>query len=578
MNIQAAAIVTGTLVCSWAGAWELTGHFYPDNTVKFNLGDVCDSARFPETQGNCSGSAGNPDWAAEFVTALGRWNSATDLFNFTTDPADGATVPGDCNSSDPDSVFFLADICGTAFGGSTLAVAYTFSSLDGEAVHSDIIINSAFTWAAFDDGLAGHPSESDFRRVMVHESGHVLGLNHPAQSDAIMYFLAQDLISPQPDDLNGLISIYGILATDVSPDTSGNSVQELVALRSSHDEAIHAEIRDASTGVLLKNLTFLSSAYIVVNGIVIPDQDGNGKPEIAVLGMRKSDGRGVVEIRNLSGPELPRTIWFGSGLTPVKVVAVNDADANGTMELAVLATRNSDSRAVVEIKNSFGATLPNTLWFMSSAAPFDITTVPDADGNGVPEVAVLLARFSDNRGVVEVKNASGPTAPSSAWAMPGVTVKAVTSVNDADANGVPEIAILSSRDSDGRIVVEVKNASGATLPNTIWFASAHHPYALASLPDVDGNGVEEIAVLSRRNSDGRVLVEVKNASGSTSPNAVWFTPGLEPVAVVSVLDDADGNLVEEVAVMLSRPSDGRLVIEERNARGAAAVRDIWLTP
>lgn len=561
-----------------AAAWVPTGHYYYGGAFKFQLGDICDSARFPLTPGTCSGGAGNPNWSAEFSAALGRWNSATDLFNFTTDPAAGASVPGTCDSGDPNSAFFLATMCGTPFGGSTLAVARTFFYADGFAIHSDIIFNTAFTWGVYDDARIGHPGVTDFRRVAVHESGHVLGLDHASHTNSIMYFAIQDLTSPRPDDLNGLISIYGVLGTDVSPDTSGNAIQEIVALRSFHDRTIHAEIRDANSGALLKNLTFLSDAYKPVNGVVLPDQDGNGAPELAVLAIRRSDGRGVVEIRNLSGAELPRMIWFGTGLTPIKVVAVNDADSNGKMELAVLSSRDSDLRAVVEVKNSHGATLPNTIWFMSSAFAFDITTVPDADGNGVPEVAVLLSRFSDGRGVVEVKNASGATAPNAVWAMPGVTVKALSSVDDADGNGVPEVAILSTRNSDGSIVVEVKNASGATASNTIWFASGHKALALASLGDIDGNGVEEVAVLSRRNSDGRVLIEVKNASGATSPNSVWFTPGLEPVALISVLNDVDGNTVDEVAAMMSRPSDGRLVVEERNARGAAAVRSVWLTP
>jgi hypothetical protein len=561
-----------------AVGWVPTGTYYYGGAFKFQLGDICDSVRFPLTPGTCAGDAGNPNWATEFTTALGRWNSATDLFNFTTDPGAGASVPGTCDALDPGSTFFLADVCGTPFGGSTLAVARTFFYRGAYAIHSDIVFNTAFTWGVYDDALIGHPGVTDFRRVAVHESGHVLGLNHAPHTDSIMYFAIQDLIAPRPDDLNGLISIYGILATDVMPDTNGNSVQELVALRSKHDGSINAEIRDANTGALLRTMTFLTTAYSVVNGIVIPDQDGNGAPELAVLGIRKSDGRGVVEIRNLSGAESPRMIWFATGLTPIKVVAVNDADSNGIMELAVLSTRNSDLRGVVEIKNSFGPTLPNTIWCRSLAWALDITTVPDADSNGVPEVAVLLARASDNRGVVEIKNASGPLSPSEVWAMPGVRAKAVESVADADSNGVPEVAILSARNSDGRIVVEVRNAAGAPSPSILWFTLGQSPWALASLPDLDANGVEEIAVLSRRSSDGRILVEVKNASGAINPNAVWFSPGFEPVAMMTILDDADGNTVDEVAVMLSRPSDGRLVVEERNARGAAAPRSIWLTP
>lgn len=584
MNRKCLGIFVGLLAPLAALAWEPTGHYYYGGFFNFALGDICNTADYPDTPGDCSGAAGNPDWAAEFTTALDRWNSQTNLFEFTTTPDPGSFPPGSCDPSNASSTFFLNDICGVAFGGSTLAVAQTWYFPDGYALHSDIIFNTAFTWGAYDDALANHPGVIDFRRVAVHEAGHVIGLDHATHTNSIMYFAIQNVTSPRPDDLNAILSIYGLLQSDVSIDTNGNAVQELVTLRSRHDESVRAEVRDASSGALLKTVSLLGADYWPLNGIVLPDQDGNGAPEVAALGIRKSDGRGVVEIRNLSGAEAPRMIWFGVDITPVKLIALNDADSNGVMELAVLGTRDFDLQGLVEIKNSFGPTLPHTVWLANLSfapdlgLPLDITSVADADNNGVPEIAVLSVRFGDGRGYVEVKNASGATAPNTVWAMPGVTVKSVASVADASGNGVPEVAILSTRDSDSRILVEVKNARGATAPTTVWFAAGHHPYGLVALGDVDGNSVEEIAVLSRRSADGRILAEVKNASGATAPSSVWFSSGFEAAPSLTIVDDSDSNTVDEVAVLLSRPSDGRLMIEQRNARGTAAARSIWLSP
>jgi hypothetical protein len=245
-------------------------------------------------------------------------------------------------------------------------------------------------------------------------------------------------------------------------------------------------------------------------------------------------------------------------------------------EVAILAVRDSDDRAAVEIRNAFGPEQPVTLWFTQSSSPLDLKTVADADNNGVPEVAVLLARY-DGRGLVEIKNASGATNTHIVWAMTGVSPKALDTVGDADANGVPEVAILSKRNSDGRIVVEVKNAAGATNPNALWFMSPHSPLAVAGLGDSDGNGVPEVAVLSRRTTDGRIVVEVKNAAGATAPRALWLSTGFDPGPGVIALDDMDGNGVPEVGVLLSRWTDGRLVVEQRNAGGPQAARQVWMS-
>jgi hypothetical protein len=581
MKLRGWWTLAGALFPLVAVAWLPLSHRYPAATVTMQLGDLCDTARFPATPGSCAGDASNPDWRAEFQVAVGRWNDASTLFRFETDSGPAASVPGSCNSRDPNGVFFLPNACGTAWGSTTLAMARTFAYVaSGEATHSDILFNSSMTWRAFDDGLSSHDGV-DFRRVAVHEAGHVLGLGHPAHASSIMYYATQDVTAPRPDDLNGIKALYGSLVPHSTPDLDGNGVAEFVVVRSGNDGSTSAEIRDAASGTLLRVMTFLNGSFAPVGSAVLPDLDANGAPELAILAARRSDRRGVVEIRNLAGEELPRVIWFGAGLTPKRIAVVGDADANGVAELAVLATRVSDDRAVVEVKNGFGPAQASALWFMASASPLDLVSIGDSDGNSVAEVAVLLARHSDGRGVVEVKNAAGPTNPRQVWAMAGVRPRAIAAVADADANGVPEVVILSRRSSDGRIVAEVKNASGPTNPNALWFedkpSDTHTALAVTGLPDADGNGVAELAVLTRRDSDGRHVVQVKNAAGPTAPRSLWLTPGFDPSARLISLDDTDGNAVGEVAVLLSRWSDGRLLIEQRNAGGPQAARQVWMS-
>jgi hypothetical protein len=193
-------------------------------------------------------------------------------------------------------------------------------------------------------------------------------------------------------------------------------------------------------------------------------------------------------------------------------------------EIAILSTRDSDGRIVAEIKNAAGATLPTAVWFAPGHTAIDMVAVDDKDANGVPEVAVLSRRDSDGRNVVEIKNASGPTAPSAVWFAGGMTATAVRQIHDADSNGIPEVAVLSERDSDGRILVEVKNVFGATNPNPIWYSPGFTARGLATIADTDSNGVEEALVLMIRDSDGRILVQGRNAAGSPAPNDYWFSP------------------------------------------------------
>jgi hypothetical protein len=464
-------------------------------------------------------------------------------------------------------------------------------------------------YTAIDDAdialsVSGPPCWFQPTRIEPYSSGFtrtVFGLSATAHPDGVHAFVPyiHDSI-PTASDTAGLGSVYrridrspynglwlyrplqGPTRTRMVlalPDVNGDGVADIAVVR---DQPIRVEIRSGANNGLLNTVAFLDAfagtTFLPVDAAVVGDADGNGVLEIAILFRRYSDGRGVVEMRNVTGTPAARQVWVSACHKPLALAVIaDDADGNGVPELAVLSTRNSDGRGLVEVKNAYGATNPVSIWSMIGYTPSDLEVVPDADSNGVPEVAVLEARDTDGRMVVDIKNASGPTNPNSVWFMAGNSPIDLAVVGDKDGNGVPEVAVLSSRDSDGRLVVEVRNAAGATNPSAVWFMAGNTGLALKPVADADGNGVPELVVLSRRNSDGRLLVEVKNAVVPTNTRSLWYPAGYTAWDL-EVLPDLDGNGVEEAGVLLVRDSDGRLVVQRRNAAGAQAPVDYWFTP
>jgi len=360
------------------------------------------------------------------------------------------------------------------------------------------------------------------------------------------------------------------------PDVTSDDISDVAVMRNG---SIIVEVRDGSNSLLQRDIEFFTDfAATPVAAATLPDSDGNGVPELAVLATRDSDGRIVAEIRNLAGAQAPRLIWFAEDHTPLTIKVIDDdADNNGIAELAVLSTRDSDGRIAVEVKNAFGPTKPNTVWFMDGNTPVDLEVVSDKDANGVPEVAVLSFRNSDGRSVTEVKNAAGPTAPTTVWFMEDTTAIDLVAVDDKEPNGIPEVAVLSSRISDGRNLVEIKNASGPTAPTTVWFMDGNTATDVAHIHDADGNGVTEVAVLSVRDSDGRIVIEVKNVTGPTSPNTMWYSSDFTARGMVKI-DDTDSNGIEEALVLMIRDSDGRILVQGRNAEGDPAPIQYWFSP
>ena len=80
------------------------------------------------------------------------------------------------------SVIFTNDIFGEAFPTGVLAVTYYWSGSDGTLTEADVLFNKAQPFDSY-RGILLFGSDNraiyDIRRVLLHDLGHALGLNHP---------------------------------------------------------------------------------------------------------------------------------------------------------------------------------------------------------------------------------------------------------------------------------------------------------------------------------------------------------------------------------------------------------------
>ena len=110
-----------------------------------------------------------------------------------------------------------------------------------------------------------------------------------------------------------------------------------------------ATVKNAQTGGLVKKIP-LNGQFVPTKANVLPDLNGNGAPEIAVLGVRSSDQAVQVEVRDsLSGVKLS-AVPFDSTFTPLDLGVVRDISGKGTAGLVVLQQSDTDLR--VQLKNA----------------------------------------------------------------------------------------------------------------------------------------------------------------------------------------------------------------------------------
>lgn len=204
------ALFASLILASPAAAYVFLGSSWPSGQIPLQLqldATAPTSVALPLNDGATS-------WNALAQAAANDWNTGLVRSRFTTTTSSATTARyGDGTSS----VVFSSSIYGSAFPSRTLAVTLVVplddDSDEVRSVEADVLVNRAITWNSYRGTIRNTPI--DLRRVLLHEFGHVLGLDHPDQAtpaQAIASIMNSTVDSNeilQADDLLGITHLYG---------------------------------------------------------------------------------------------------------------------------------------------------------------------------------------------------------------------------------------------------------------------------------------------------------------------------------------------------------------------------------
>lgn len=181
-------------------AYDLLGR----NGLRWAPGDIPMSLQLDATMAPRSLIDGKDSWDQVAREALEIWNGQLSDVRFT---ATNGLQRGDGDNRN--EVFFSTQIFNHSFGDGVLAVT-TAWKIGSERVEGDTVLNSAIDWDSYRGPLEFFAI--DLRRVLTHEFGHTLGLDHPDEAKqvvvALMNSTVSDLDTVALDDIRGVRALY----------------------------------------------------------------------------------------------------------------------------------------------------------------------------------------------------------------------------------------------------------------------------------------------------------------------------------------------------------------------------------
>ncbi len=357
---------------------------------------------------------------------------------------------------------------------------------------------------------------------------------------------------------------------------SGTTAPEIVGFQVSDSLVNQLRISDASDGVPQDTLSFLGSVWspqglLSVNGI------GTSGRGIGVFATNNDSDVMAVQLRNASDGALIRNVFpLSSAWRGVDIDTVPGQATAGLSAVAVLAERRSDNLMGVELLDPTSGGRIRILYPLGLG--WRAEALDTVDVNGAPAIAVLATRDSDGLAIVQVRDASNNALIRNVFPLGlGWSPIELQVMPDLNGNNVDEIAVRMTRDSDGLEIIQIRDAQTNNLVGNVYpIGAGAGGWQTQGFKTAQVGGATVVSILSVRESDQQVLVQLRSPlNGQVIRNNFFIGPPWVLQPGFEVIDDFSGNQDDELAVLMTNPTTRDRIIQIRDAGTGAVIRNVF---
>lgn len=352
-------------------------------------------------------------------------------------------------------------------------------------------------------------------------------------------------------------------------DIGGNGVQDIaVVIDDPDNQKLTVSIKDIN-GQLVRNVGF-TGQFRLLSAKAIPDLSGDGAMDLAVFGRHQTTGDLKVEIKESSTGSTVNDIWYNSQFKLLFTTSIPDMNDGAFPEVvALLEGTPPDNRLFAQINDPLTGNRVNNVFFNSEFTSRHLLALPDINASGFPELA-LLGRNAAGSYRTIIVDAGDKQVVSHKWHSNQFAVKQQALVPDMNGNSIEEIALLREGNSVSVMIYDAMSGERVSVVN---FNAGFTPLKLVVIPDFSGNGEPELAVLGLNEQTGESKAEVRDADTGEFLNNVWWSQDYPALDMVTI-PDVNNNGSDELVAVGKRESDGKIQVFVKDAETNQLIRTV----